>query len=86
MIFINIHKTLLEGAAMKQYAAIAQIPGRVLANWPSFFTFGLVNYVSGMLLSAVPNLGGYAGLVERAAIGGARDVITMVTWEATKTA
>lgn len=65
---------------------IQQIPGRVLANWPAFFSFGLVNYVSGMLIAALPQMSGYAGVMERAAIGGARDVVTMVTWEATKTA
>ena len=74
----------LNAAAMQQYAGLATIPGRVLSNWPAFFSFGLVNYVSGLVLSAIPTMSGYTGVVERAAIGGARDVITMVTWEATK--
>ena len=56
----------------------------MFGNWPAFFSFGLVNYVTGMMLSTLPPMSGYVGLVERAAIGGARDVVTMVTWEAVK--
>lgn len=71
----------MSGKIGDQWVGIQAIPSRVFANWPAFFSFGLVNYVTSMIIDAVPNLGGYAGLVERAAIGGARDVITMVTWE-----
>lgn len=61
--------------------ATADIPMLVWQHWPAFFSFSLVNYISGMVLMSVPQVGGYAGLVERAAIQGAVQVLDHVTWD-----
>lgn len=50
----------------------------------AWFSFGVVNYASAMLLNAVPRTGGTMGMIEMAALGGMRDTIRMVTWDVIK--
>lgn len=71
---------------MQQVEAMKNIPMRVLANWPAFFGFFGVNYLAGVVLSAVPQLGGTIGVIEAAAVQGAVNVLNHVTWEAIKVA
>lgn len=75
----------LQGQAGAQLGKIMAIPGVVMANWPAFFSFALVDYVSRTVFAMVPEGGGGAtGLVMRAAKSGARDVVKMATWDAVK--
>jgi hypothetical protein len=74
----------MEGAQAKmatQFEGIKAIPGTVFANWPAFFGFAAVNYISGMVLRLLPRVDGLPGLVESAAISGMVQVIDHVTWE-----
>jgi hypothetical protein len=74
----------IQGQAMDQVSRISSIPMRVLNNWPAWFSISLVNYAAGMVLAAVPRAGGMAGTVLDAAVNGAAQTITMVTWEAVR--
>ncbi len=71
----------IQERGVQQLSGLSEIPGSVLQNWPVFFSFSLVHYVEDMVISAIPNLGGGAGLVLNAAIRGAREVINFVTWD-----
>jgi hypothetical protein len=62
------------------------IPGRVLANWPAFFGIALVDYVTGMVMNSLPNMGGgMIGLVYNSAVNGASRVVDHVAWDTLKT-
>ena len=76
----------ITGPLMQQFEAVKNIPMRVLANWPAYFGFFGVNYIAGIVLSAVPQLGGTVGVVEQAAVQGFVNVLNHVTWEAVKVA
>lgn len=68
-------------AASKQLAGIKQIPGAVLNNWPAFFGFTTVDYITGMIMRVIPDAGGVLGTIETAALSGMLKVINHVTWE-----
>lgn len=68
-------------AAGKQLNGLKEIPGVVLSNWPAFFGFSVVRYVSSLVLGMIPNVGGVAGRLETVAMAGAVDVINHVAWE-----
>lgn len=69
-----------------QLEAIKNVPGRVLANYPAFFSLGLINIVTATVINAVPSLPGYGGDVLNAALNGFADVTKHVAWEATRVA
>lgn len=75
----------LRAVGSQQLTAISDIPGAVLANWPSWFSFSVVNYVESVIIRAIPNVSGIAGTVVNAALRGAVQVTQMVTWEKTRT-
>lgn len=74
----------LQSAAGQQFEAIKAIPGAALGYWPAFFTFSLVEYLEGMVISAIPNPGGTAGIIINSGLRGMTRVVQMVTWEAVK--
>lgn len=66
----------------EQINAIKAIPGRVLSAWPVWITFAVVNYVEGMIISAIPSVGGTLGTGVNAVIRGAVQSTQMAVWEA----
>jgi hypothetical protein len=75
----------VQGQMGSQLTKIMSIPSTVMANWPAFFSFALVDYVSRTVFALVPEGGGGStGMVMRAAKSGARDVVKMATWDAVK--
>lgn len=73
-----------QGRLMDQLTRIMNIPSGVVHNWPAWFSFSLVNYISAIALNAVPNMGGVAGTIINAGVNGAAQTINHVTWEAVK--
>lgn len=75
---------MVSAVVKDQANKISNIPMTVWYNAPAWFSFGVVNYVAAMVLNAIPQTTGTAGMIERAALGGMRDTIKMVTWDAVK--
>ena len=76
---LNLQKNVGE-----QWQAMQQIPGITWRYWPAFFTFPLVEYAEGMIMSIIPNPSGTAGIVVNSLLRGATRVVQMATWDAVK--
>jgi len=74
----------VQGQISSQWTKVSMIPSLVWSNWPAIISFAIVDYAGGMVLGAIPSVGGTLGRVEGALIGGAAQVINMVTWDLTK--
>ena len=68
----------------QQVNVVKGIPGSVLMYWPAWFTFSFVEYVEGMIINLVPQVGGAGGVVLNAGLRGMTRVVQMVTWDAVK--
>jgi hypothetical protein len=67
-----------------QLEKIKNIPGRVIANWPAYFSFALSDYAVAMIVGVTPAIGGPVGTVINYGLVGFRDVAKQVTWEAVR--
>ncbi len=65
-----------------QIEGVKNIPMRVVANWPTFFTFGLVDWVVNSIIFAIPAVDGMGGSVLTGTLRGMRDTFKFVTWGA----
>jgi hypothetical protein len=74
----------VSGELQSQVGKMSQIPATVLRNWPAVFAFSVVNYITGMIVGALPQADGTSGAVERALINSTASVIRFVTWDVSK--
>ena len=66
---------------MTDLGAIGSIPMKVWMHWPAFFIYAVVDFGYDFVLRALPQVGGTAGTVETALIGGMTRVIDHVVWD-----
>lgn len=76
----------MKGDISAQAMNLANIPSRVLANWPVWLSFGAVDFALNLVLAAVPRTGGLPGQVINSAVGGMVQVTQMVAWDVLKIA
>ena len=74
---------------MTQWEGITKIPERVWKNWPAFFGFAVVDYVSNIVYTALPaNPGTNSSLnaAYQSVVRGSARTVDFVAWEALRTA
>lgn len=64
------------------WGRLSMVPGIVFNNVPAFFGFAASDYVAAMAISALPQMDGSVGMIERAGIFGAAKVVDFATWDA----
>lgn len=69
----------------EQANVLKAIPGVALSFWPAWFTFSIVEYVEGVIIQVVPDVGGPVGMVVNAGLKGMTRVVQMVTWDLVRT-
>ena len=69
----------------EQVNVLKTIPGTTLSYWPAWFTFAVVEYVEGVLIQVIPDVGGPVGMIVNAGLKGMTRVVQMVTWDAVRT-
>lgn len=80
----------LKAQTMDQYERIMQIPGRVLNNWPAFFGYAVVDYLSTLVIQMIPvTVPGVPGnnivnSVYQSGVRGGVKVLDQVTWDTLK--
>lgn len=68
----------------QQWGGLLNVPMQTLMQWPAFFSFALVRTGAGMVINAIPNVGGYPGMILNYGILGFSDVVKFVTWDNVK--
>ena len=69
-----------------QVDILKSIPGTTLTYWPAWFTFAAVEYVEGIIIQVIPDVGGPVGMLVNAGLKGMTRVVQMVTWDAVRAA
>lgn len=80
---MNLSGMIGFGGVQEQLSKILTIPSRIGSNLMGVLSFGLVDYISGMVLVQIPSVMGTSSPVLYG-IRGLRDVTKMVTWEAVR--
>lgn len=65
----------------EQANVLKAIPGTAISYWPAWFTFSIVEYVEGVIIQVVPDVGGPVGMLVNAGLKGMTRVVQMVTWD-----
>lgn len=73
-----------QSEAGRQFEALKKVPSTIYTNWPAVFTFPIMELVEGVIFQAIPNVGGYAGLIVNSALRGTAQVARMALWDAIK--
>lgn len=66
---------------MTDLGQVGSIPMKVWNHWPAFFVYAVVDFGYNAVLRLLPQVGGTAGTVEIALIGGMNRVIDHVVWD-----